>query len=109
MTSPTPDYRVVAGLRIPLPLVARIVPAMVARYPEATAGITDPDAAVRAALKAWVRETLSEYESAKAKAPLNTAVAQTITAYEQQATAAKAKALADAEEITDDPSALPPA
>lgn len=105
MTAPT-GYRKVAGLNIPLPLVPRIIVAIQNRYPEATAGIADPEAAVRAALRAWVIETLAEYEAAKAKAPVNIAVAQTITSYEAKAEAAKEKAIADAAGITDD---LPPA
>lgn len=96
-------YRTVAGLRIPLPLVPRIIESMYARYPEATAGITDPDRAVRAALYAWVVETLAEYEEKKAMAPLPMTVAQTVTSFEAKATAAKLKAIEDAKSITEDP------
>lgn len=103
MTEPDPlTYRVVAGLRIPLPLVPRIVTALRARYPEATAGIEDPEAAVRAALKAWVVETLAEYERAAAVAPLDMTIAQTVTTFEAKGNTAHAKALSDAATITDD-------
>jgi hypothetical protein len=96
------SYRIVAGLRIPLPLVGRIIPAIKARYPEATDGITDPEEAVRAALKAWIAESLAGYEEAKAKAPLTMTIAQTISAFEDKGKQAKDSALLDAQSITDD-------
>lgn len=102
MSSPAPDYRVVAGLRVPLPLVPRIIAALCARYPEATAGITDPDAMVRAALKAWVVESLASFEETAAMAPLNATIAQTVTTFEKKANAARDKALEDSLLITDD-------
>ena len=107
MTQPAPDYRSVAGLRIPLPLVPRIIAAMRARYPEATAGITDPDRAVRAAIYAWVVETLAEYEAAAALAPLDITIAQTVAAFEDKAKQAKAKAVQDAKSIAEDPDVVP--
>lgn len=102
MTEPVQDYRVVAGLRVPLPLVPRLITAIRDRYPEATAGITDPDAAVRAALRAWVAETLTEYEARTAVAPLDTAVARTIADFEERGRAARAQAVADAALIVED-------
>lgn len=105
MTSPTP-YRVVLGLRVPLTLVPRIVLAMRATYPEATEGITDPDAAVRAALRAWVIETLAANERARMLAPLDVTIAQLVTDYEANANAAKEAALAESTAIVED---VPPA
>lgn len=99
MTAPT--TRTVAGLEVPLPLAPRIIEAIRARYAEATAGIADPDAATRAALKAWVIETLADYEHAKALQPLDLAIAQTVTTFETKAEAARQKALTDGETIRD--------
>lgn len=107
MTTPTPTYRKVAGLLVPVALVPEIVEAIYARYPDATKGITDPDAAVRAALRAWVIETYSEYAASKAKAPLPLAVAQTVTTYEKKASDARAKALTNSTGIIEDPAAVP--
>lgn len=105
MTSPSGGYRVVAGLRVPLPLVPRIIAAMRARYPEATDPIADDEAAIRAAIRAWVVETLAEYEAAVARAPLGVTVAQTVASFETKAAAAKAKALTDSTSIVEDESA----
>lgn len=101
MTEPT--TRTVAGLAIPLDMVPRIVPAIMARYPEATAGITDPDAAVRAALLAWVVETLAMAEEQAAIAPLRGTVARTITEFEEKARQAREKALVDGKRIVEAP------
>jgi hypothetical protein len=93
VTSPT--HRTVAGLKVPIELVPRIVAAIYARYPVETAGITDPDAAVRAALRAWVIDTLAQHEQAKARAPLGIKVAQTVTEYEAKGIAANAQAITE--------------
>lgn len=107
MTEPDPStYRVVAGLRIPLPLVGRIITAIKARYPEATAGISDPEEAVRAALKAWIAESLAGYEQQVAVAPLQITIAQTITSFEKKGKQAEQAALLDAQTITDDTPAV---
>lgn len=95
-------YRVIAGQRVPLELVPRLIEALIARYPDATNGITDPDEAGRAAMKAWIVETLADHEEAKARAPLTLTVAQTVAKFEDDANAARAKALSDAAAITDD-------
>lgn len=102
MTSPTPPtHRVVAGLKVPIELVPRIVEAIYARYPTELAGVTDPDAAVRIALRAWIVETLAQHEQAKARAPLGLKVAQTVTEFEAKGNAAKEKALLDAQGIVE--------
>lgn len=101
MTSPLP-YRVVAGLRIPLPLVPRIIEALRARYPDATEGAVDADAAVRLALRAWVVETLAEHEQKAAVAPLDMTIVQTVTDFEARGQAAKQKAVDDSQAIVDD-------
>lgn len=104
MTQPDlSGYRPVAGLLIPLPMVPRIIRAIQARYPEATKGIADPEAAVRAALRAWVVETLAEFEGQMAVAPRDMAVVQTIADYEQRGKTARTKAVADAVNIIEDP------
>lgn len=107
MTSPAP-YRVVLGLRVPLAFVPRIVRAMRATYPEVTEGIEDPDTAVRAALRAWVIETVAHYEKSRAMAPLDVAIAQLVTDYEAQANAARDAALAESAAIVDDVPPDPP-
>lgn len=102
VTSPTPPtHRVVAGLKVPIELVPRIVEAIYARYPTELAGVTDPDAAVRIALRAWIVETLAQHEQAKARAPLGLKVAQTVTEFEAKGNAAKEKALLDAQGIVE--------
>jgi hypothetical protein len=102
------QYRVVAGNRIPLELVPRIIAAIRARYPAATSGIVDHDAAVRAALRAWITETWTAYEEAQAKAPLPITIAQTVAAFDAKAEAAAEKAATDAERIVDDATAPAP-
>jgi hypothetical protein len=99
--APTPTHRTVAGLRVPITLVPRLIEAIYARYPTELAGITDPDAAVRRALRAWIVETLADHEQRKAKAPLGLKVAQTVTEFEAKGNAAREKALADSELITE--------
>lgn len=108
MTSPT-EYRVVAGLQVPVALVPRIITAIRARYPAATAGIADPEAAVRAALRQWVIDTLADYEKQQALAPLAIAVAQTASSFEDKARQAKDKAITDAAAIRDGVPSDPPA
>lgn len=106
MTEPSP-YRIVLGMRVPLAMVPRVVAAIRARYPEVTAGITDPDAIFRAATRAWVIESLTSYEEGAARQPLDTAIARTVTEYEEKARVAKERALTDAAQITEDVPAPP--
>lgn len=105
MSTPIPAYRDVAGLRIPAAVVVRVIPAIRARYPEATDSITDDEAAVRAALRAWMIETLADHEAHLAKDPLGVAVAQTIADYEAREKAAREQAVAAGALITEVPSA----
>lgn len=107
MAEPVEPTRSVMGMRIPLSLIPRIIEALRARYPEATAGILDPDRIARRAAYAWMVETLAEHEGGKAMAPLGITVAQTVTEFEGRANAAKAKAVMDAKAITEDPASVP--
>lgn len=96
------DYRVVAGLRVPLSLVSRLIEAIIAAYPEETAGIADPDEAVRVALRAWVVGLLVEHEAEKVADTLPITIAQTVADNEHRAKAAGLAALEAATGIVQD-------
>lgn len=99
MTAPMP-YRDVMGMRIPLPLVARIIAALRAEYPDVVEG-KDNDAAVRAVVRYWVTTTLVNYEARTAAAAARETAAQATAAVETAAAEAFQKAKDDAQLITE--------
>jgi hypothetical protein len=104
MTTPPADaYVAVAGLRVPAPLVPRILAAMRGTYPTVTEGLDD-DAAVRAVLKHWVTTTLAAWEEGQIITPLSEQLAQIRAAHaqaERQAAEVRARAEAAAATITE--------
>lgn len=95
----------VAGLKVPAPLVPRIVASMRGVYPSVT-GTLDDDAAVRAVLKFWVTSTLANWESQQWTAPTEEQVAAIQAEATAKAQQASKKAEEDAASIIE---AAPPA
>jgi len=102
MTSPYPTYRDVAGLRIPIQLVPRIVRAFRATYPQLVEGLDD-DAATRAVLKNFVLSTVSVYESQQAAQVVQLEIAARQASLGDVASAAFEKAKTDLGVIADAP------
>ena len=103
---PDVPYRDVAGMRVPLPMLARIVAACRDTYPQLTEGLSD-DAAVQAVLLHWVTSTLAASESRRTAAPLAEVVESRQADLEAKAAAARQRALADAQAITPVPATDP--
>lgn len=100
-----PTYREVMGMRVPLPLAARLIEAILTEYPSVTTG-KDPDAAVRAVVRYWFVSTLANHEAKKAAAAQQAAASAAQEEVDLKANSAREKALRDAEyieEITDAP------
>ena len=102
------EYRVIAGMKVPLPLVPEIAEALIAKRPEAAEGAADLEAAGRAALRALVIEVWADHKRRKVMDGLDVEVARKITEFEQQAEAVRQQTLIDAqqieaEEVTDTP------
>ncbi len=99
--TPNIPTRDVAGLRVPLPLVPRIIRAFRGAYPNLTAEIADDEAAVRAVLRDFVTSTLSIYESRRASEVVQEEIEEKRASLEGIANAAFQKARKDAASITD--------
>lgn len=69
MTMP-PTHVTVAGLRVPVTLVPRVIASFRGMYPSLTEGLDD-DAAVRAVLKEWVTSNLMVWEGLQATGTAN--------------------------------------
>lgn len=92
----------IAGLRVPLPLVPRIVAAVRGLYPTVAEGL-DNDAAIRAWLKHITSVTLAQWEAQQAAAGVTQAVEETRAEYALAADTARQNALADAAAIVEAP------
>lgn len=95
MTQPMPT-RDVMGLKIPLPLAARMIASIRATYPTVVEGLDD-DAAVQAVVRHWFTSTLVSYESTRANDLAQKAVRKAVEAAQNAANLAAQAALADAE------------
>lgn len=99
MTSPTPTtYVNIAGLKVPSELVAQIVAAMRWQYPTETEGRTD-NSAVKAALKAMVKDLLARHALATGMEQVRVEVEQTREQYTEIAHEQHRRAEDDADTI----------
>lgn len=98
MTDPTPTYVPIAGLKVPAELVPQIVAAMRWQYPAETDGKTD-NAAVKAALRAMVKDLLSRYALAVGVEQVEVEVKNTRQQYEEAARQSRQQALDAADTI----------
>ncbi len=104
MTSPTsPPPVAIAGLRIPAPLVPRIIAALRASYPTITEG-KDDEAVVRAVLKWIIETTLTAYEGRLIEAGLEGELEKVRNERAEKARLARERARQAAALITEAPS-----
>jgi hypothetical protein len=102
VTSSYPTHRDVAGLRIPMTLIPRIVAAFRDSYPQITEGLSD-DAAVRAVLRDYVSSVLSMYEAKTASEAVQEEIRQKQASLGAIAAEAAAQAQQDVQAIPDAP------
>lgn len=97
MTMP-PTHVSVAGLRVPVTLVPRVIASFRGMYPALTEGLDD-DTAVRAVLKEWVTSTLTVWEGMQALGTASEAVETLQTEAADRAAEAQESARAAADLI----------
>ena len=103
MTTPEVPEVAVAGLRIPAPLVPRIIAALRDQY-ASVIGDRDDEGVVRAVLLWIITSSLETYEASQALAGADAEVEQVRKAHTEKAEKARDKARKDAEKVREVPS-----